>query len=254
MFVGYPRSGHSLVGSLLDAHPDAVIAHELDVLRFLRFRFSRDQLYALVLAKSRADAAENRPSNTYHYAVEGQAQGRFDRLRVIGDKQGGNSSRRIAHDPGLLDRLRKTVGVPVRIIHVYRNPFDNIATMHTRPRGKRAAARRRTPPRAGELSETIDLYFSMCEAVQLTRRMTDPADFIDVRHEDHVLDSPATLTRLCDFLGLSPSEDYLSACAKIVFESPKRTRHSIEWPPELLARIQERQARYPFLADYTFDE
>ena len=36
MFVGYPRSGHSLVGTLLDAHPDIVIAHELDALRHIR--------------------------------------------------------------------------------------------------------------------------------------------------------------------------------------------------------------------------
>ncbi len=26
MFIGYPRSGHSLVGSLLDAHPNIIVA------------------------------------------------------------------------------------------------------------------------------------------------------------------------------------------------------------------------------------
>ena len=36
MFVGYPRSGHSLVGAMFDAHPDIVIAHELDALRYLK--------------------------------------------------------------------------------------------------------------------------------------------------------------------------------------------------------------------------
>jgi phage terminase large subunit-like protein len=33
IFIGYPRSGHSLVGSLLNAHPEVIISHELDVLR-----------------------------------------------------------------------------------------------------------------------------------------------------------------------------------------------------------------------------
>ena len=28
LFVGYPRSGHSLIASVMDAHPDIVIAHE----------------------------------------------------------------------------------------------------------------------------------------------------------------------------------------------------------------------------------
>ena len=35
MFIGYPRSGHSLVGSLLDAHPNIIIAHELNALQFV---------------------------------------------------------------------------------------------------------------------------------------------------------------------------------------------------------------------------
>ena len=33
LFIGYGRSGHSLVAAILDAHPKIVIAHEFDVLR-----------------------------------------------------------------------------------------------------------------------------------------------------------------------------------------------------------------------------
>jgi hypothetical protein len=29
LFIGYPRSGHRLIGALLDAHPDVAIAHEI---------------------------------------------------------------------------------------------------------------------------------------------------------------------------------------------------------------------------------
>ncbi|KAJ7371717.1 hypothetical protein OS493_023052 [Desmophyllum pertusum] len=32
MFIGYPRSRHSLVGAILDAHPEIIIPHEYDVL------------------------------------------------------------------------------------------------------------------------------------------------------------------------------------------------------------------------------
>jgi hypothetical protein len=49
MFIGYPRSGHSLIGSLLDAHPNIVCAHELGVLRYLLCRFRRDQIFSLLL-------------------------------------------------------------------------------------------------------------------------------------------------------------------------------------------------------------
>ena len=51
MFLGYPRSGHSLVGSLIDAHQEAIIAHELDALLFLQNGFSKFQLFYLILGK-----------------------------------------------------------------------------------------------------------------------------------------------------------------------------------------------------------
>ena len=32
LFIGYPASGHSIVGAILDAHPQIIIPHEYDVL------------------------------------------------------------------------------------------------------------------------------------------------------------------------------------------------------------------------------
>ena len=32
IFIGYPRSGHTLVSSLLDAHPHVIIANEFDII------------------------------------------------------------------------------------------------------------------------------------------------------------------------------------------------------------------------------
>ena len=39
MFIRYLRSGHSLIASLLDAHPNAIATHELDALKFVGARF-----------------------------------------------------------------------------------------------------------------------------------------------------------------------------------------------------------------------
>ena len=58
---------------------------------------------------------------------------------MIGDKKGGNTSRTFA-DVKSRDRLRDittVVGVPVRFLHVIRNPFDNIATMAIRSEANR---------------------------------------------------------------------------------------------------------------------
>lgn len=86
MFVGYGRSGHSLVGALLDAHPEAVIAHELDAARYFRAGFTRNQVYWLILRNDRAFARGGATARIeYTYAIPNQWQGRHRRLRVIGD-------------------------------------------------------------------------------------------------------------------------------------------------------------------------
>jgi hypothetical protein len=36
LFVGYSRSGHSLVGALLDAHPEIPVAYEANALKLVR--------------------------------------------------------------------------------------------------------------------------------------------------------------------------------------------------------------------------
>ena len=56
----------------------------------------------------------------------------FPALQVIGDKKGAGTARNLANDLTTLNKLQETVGIPVKFIHVIRNPFDNIATQMLR--------------------------------------------------------------------------------------------------------------------------
>ena len=63
--------------------------------------------------------------------------------KVIGDKKGGVTSE-ILIDPSnmrKLEAIRQIVQVPMKFIHVHRNPFDNIATMMLKKSSSRNAAR-----------------------------------------------------------------------------------------------------------------
>ena len=90
MFVGYPRSGHSLVGSILDAHPNMVISHELNALKYLEKGFTRRQLYYLILTNSRRFNMVGRAHEGYVYHVPNQWNSKFSKLLVLGDKMGGS--------------------------------------------------------------------------------------------------------------------------------------------------------------------
>lgn len=64
--------------------------------------------------------------------MKGTWQGQFSHLKVIGDKSGGSTSYAYQRSPKTVQnsyrQLVDTVGVPVHIIHVIRNPYDMIAT------------------------------------------------------------------------------------------------------------------------------
>jgi hypothetical protein len=218
LFIGYPRSGHSLVGSLIDAHSDAIIAHEANALKALRYGFRRDQIFYYLLRNSERFAQAGRLSTGYSYLVPGQWQGRFRELRVIGDKYGD-------------------VKVPVKFFHVLRSPYDNVTTIFRRSG--------RTPR---TLPESIEYYFSLVEGVARLKERIPAEDLIEVQLEEIVASPVEILRRSCEFLGLVPGEDYLQACASIVFKSPKKTHSEIEWPRELVDLVRAQARAFPFLA------
>ena len=240
MFIGYPRSGHTLIGSLLDAHPDIVVGNELNTLRYVRYHFNRDQIYWLLLENTRRFSEKGRWHTDYLYAVPGQWQGRYRSLRVIGDKRGSGSVKKICYHPGLYRRLRDMIGVPIRAIHVVRNPFDNISTIFLKGRHK-------------DFQESIDYYFFLADEVSNLKRVFPPTEVMDIYHEEFIRDARAHLQRLTAFLGVDAPDDYLDACSGIVFSKPHLTRHDAPWTKDVIAGVTERLRHYPFLADYSFD-
>jgi len=238
-FIGYARSGHTLVASMLNAHSEIVIANELDAVRFVRHRFLRSQLFWLLLQRDERFGSADRTWSGYQYEVPGQFQGRVERLRVLGDKRARSSVLQIAKDPSLLDRLRWRVGVPIKVVHVTRNPFDNIAT----------EARRHKMT----LGHATEWYDQICRAVAVVRPLLDESELVDVRYETFVEDSSRALADLCGFIEVEPEEAYLEACAGIVWPSANRTRDAVEWSDSDRLEVERLIGRYEILQSYSFD-
>lgn len=237
LFIGHGFSGHSLVGSLLDAHPDAAGSHELDVLRFLDAGFSRRQLMGLICYRQQAWKSAGRVQNVYSYRVDGQWQGRTRRLTVIGDKKGGQTTMRLAADPTLLARLRAEIGLPLRVVHVTRDPLDNI----------------------GSMARTLG--YSPEEPVRIWRRQVETCTWIHgelAADELHVVGTEQVkvaaadrLAELCRFVDLVPAPDYLDACAALVDPEPSRSRSAVAtWPDRVLREVHEVTAAHAFLQPY----
>jgi len=243
LFIGYPRSGSSLSGALIDAHPDAVMAHELDTLKCIRYHFSIQQIYWVVIQKAKhfTEVKGNRYSG-YSYAVANQWQGRHRSLQVLGDKFGDRTIEAIVKWPEALDKLERDLTVPLKFIHVIRNPFDNISTIHKKTYGIR-----------GTMEAAIDWYFSLADACQKIREQYGPERVYDLYLENLIADPRQQLTDLVTWLDLEPEPSYLDDCASIVFSKPRKTRGEVEWTPERIDRVRERIDRYDFLRAMNYD-
>jgi hypothetical protein len=239
LFVGHPRSGHTVVGSLLDAHPRMVIAHELHALKCLDRGLSTEELYYLLIARSRRFARENSEWGGYKYDVPQQHKGKYTTLKVIGDKKGGGTSGILLEQPSLLSDLKRTVSVPVKVIHVTRHPLDNIATMAKKHH-------------KGNVDTSIDHYFKLFKSVESAKNETEKQNWSSFSLEYLIENTKECLQRLCGYLGVDASESYLEDCDEMVFDEPSLSRMKVNYTPEQIEDIRSRSSRHSSLSEYEF--
>ena len=153
MFIGYPRSGHSIVGSLMDAHPHMVIANEFMLFKNWKYFSDREKedgernpfyknkyyLFNSLYKRSYWDTTsglrnDQNAIKNYTLSMDSSLwQGKFDKyISVIGDKSGGGTAATYLNSKSTftryLEELKTTVEIPIKGVHVIRNPFDQIST------------------------------------------------------------------------------------------------------------------------------
>lgn len=270
-FAGFPRSGHSIVGSILDAHEHCVVSHELDAMGLVAADFSLSEIAALIRENSSDFTRNDRFWNGFCYKVDGGMHGTASRMRVIGDKKGDWATRRCAQQPALLERLRRRAGKKaVKWIFVVRNPFDNIATMSMRKGAlydrlriqssnaehfrTRLSERRGTEIASSIRTDMVEDYAGLCQGVATMKRREPANDWLEIRHEQFIAQPREVLQRIIEFLGLDDTENFVERAARIVSPHPHRSRFELDWPPALSSRVIELINQHDFLSNYSFDD
>jgi hypothetical protein len=230
LFVGYPRSGSTLLASMLNAHPDVLLGHELDALGFVRWGAGKNQLLHAIRSSADSFTHSGRRWEGYDYSIGGPYENAYRRLQIVGDKEAAMSAVRLSRDPSLFLRLKEVVGLPIKVVHIVRNPFDNLATMYLRGR---------YPILHLPLSRCIDDFFAMVRAIEELKERLDPGELIEVRHEDVVERPTEALERLCEFLGVDSDPDYIASATKIVKPTVNRSRERLVWRTADVRRVDE---------------
>ena len=269
-FLGHPRSGHSIVASLMDSHPHVVISHEADVFSRISRRSlapTKQKIFNAIWNNTRntivsGKRAESRDQKGYTLYVDGLYQGTYsDYIDVIGDKKAGVTTKMLLKRPdkwldvfNTLNSLTETL----KVVHVIRNPYDNIATMilytfnTKREVGDAKQSNETYKVDSGTIVGQIKLYFSCYKAI-IDARMAYNLDVIQIHGKDLISDPRGTLLKLCRDLGVTCSDSYLDICASKIFKSESRTRHKIMWTDRQLRMVQNNIEKFGSLRDYNFD-
>ena len=279
-FVGFARSGHSIVGSMMDAHPNMVISNEY---RLSQAKGKDDpklragdrtkthlfnHLYENSFKQSRVGlrTADSKRKG-YTLEVSGAWQGRFQTLKVIGNKFGGGTTGLYVCDPKgvqkFFNSLRKTVQVPLSEIYVVRNPFDIISTDvryegHKIEYGGRPARMEASEDnkynRTGLLKKYIRRFFELAHALNEMIKTCSLDNLLLLHIEDFIQDPVPLIRKICDHLDLECPSDYVQQCYNKTFREVSRSRDTVYWPLELKKSVVQQMSEFPEFAGYTFED
>ena len=78
-------------------------------------------------------------------------------------------------------------------------------------------------------------------------------DMLTIYNDDLISDPPSTLRKMCAFLQITCTAEYIGNCTKLIYSSPSRTRDHVYWPSHLKQSLLNTVKHHSFLARYQHD-
>lgn len=150
-------------------------------------------------------------------------------------------------------QLRTTLQIPVRVFYVVRNPYDNIATMllyNVHQKYEINSTRKYVDLEA--LEKQILAYFNQVKSVMDMIHSVPLENVIEVHNSDMIANPKETLRKLCTQLHIRCSPEYVHMCTEKTFVAESKSRHSVEWTPQLINMVAEKLQQYKHLTRYKF--
>ena len=277
--IGFPGSGSSLIGYLLTAHPNIAIADEPMVknqgdwvakninsineiaLKDIDYLYLADlnKIFNTILSLDyvRCLMAERRSSSPgkencfvkgsrgeRYLLVPNQYQGRFESPKVIGIKHSYHNVECLSNNTVLKDFKKKIEerGINLKFILAVRNPYDMSSL-----RARKLKRERQT------VDNGIKFIKRLSKGNMEIRKHIHPKDVFISKHEDMLENPSQHLTKLCDFLQVQVSPDYLDSCTSRIVRDPHRRRFEFDWTLKERKEVASLIEEYDFFSGYDWD-
>jgi len=233
-FMGYPRSGHTLVAAILNANPNVICSNQLNI-------FSSDKVdLNYIMSYSTNPSTWKDTTQIVHVPKQ--------EITVIGDKTGHRTVTLLEDNPKRLGIIKSQVKVPIKWIHVVRNPYDNLATWvilnykNKSKNGQKISIKQ-------ELNEVIQKYSLLNQTIDKLRKSED---VLTINHEYVITRMHDTLERMANFLEISFDPIWRDNVRSTVWKRPRITRNKVKWTNEQKKTVEKIIRQYPWLNGYVY--
>lgn len=232
--MGYPRSGHTLVASILNANPNVMCSNQQNIYGDVKNKTFDGLMKEIKDGSNRGYFKKS--TRILHVPKQ--------EITVMGDKTGHRTVEVLRNNPRKLGMMKSLVGVPIKWIHVVRNPYDNIATWARLNYKNRVNGNIKK-----ELNDCINKYIELNETIAKLKRSED---ILTVTHEFVITRMHNTLEEMAKFLEISFDPQWRDNVRHAVWNKPRVTRRSIHWGQKQRGRVQEIISTYDWLKGYEF--
>ena len=134
-----------------------------------------------------------------------------------------------------MEELEYFVGVPIHLVHVIRNPFDNIKSLLKMKYGEIGC----------NLEDVTKYYFDKFDYIVNELGKKFPITHISI--DKLCNNSQYEIKRMVNDIGLDTREDYISDCSDLVFDKPKSQDFREEYRKSTVEYINSRMKEIEYL-------
>jgi len=223
LFIGYPRSGSTVLSRILDMHPNIGIAHEHNVFRDKDIGY----LFTSLL-------------NKMYYTKS------LDGLDVIGSKSDYKTLKFFIDNPSYkLSYFKNMIDMPLKILHIINDPYDNISTWSNAERNRKGFNQ------SDDLKDKIKIYKQLNKEIE---KLIKKEDVLSIRMDDLIEHPGATLVSIYNHLEVGYDKQIMIKAKSMVHKRPKVTKHDIKWRQTERFELKRFIDETDFLNGYKFEK
>lgn len=238
LLIGHTKSGGSLLGAMLDAHPSVIFGEEVDIVELCSAGFTPDQIFRTLERSARREAMRGRVTarrlGGYSLAMPGW-QGLHDHPTVVGVSRAGPTTRLLGSSASALDDFLGTFeDQRIVALHIVRRPRDSVAAMVLRS--------------GRDLPDAIADYAAQCERLEHLRNRLP--DVCTIHYEELTGSTSRTLTLLLEHLEVEVMDAHIESCTALIDRSRTPESELIDWDASATAALGAVAQRFDFLEPY----